>query len=112
MTIGPRTPNFCLVAPEPQTEDGPEPIDNCLAVHAFARFGQTRVQAERIFADCVDCNDQTIDLPNGAILDAGFELGLPSRQGIGVFILTGFRQALGGAAIRHHLRFELGLAFL
>jgi hypothetical protein len=29
-----------------------------------------------------------------------------------MFLLTGFRQALGGAALSHHLRFSLGLAFL
>ena len=111
-TIGPRTPSFCLIPLERQTESGPEPIDNCVAVHVFARFGHMGVQAERIFPDCVDCSDQTVDLPNGAILDTGLEFGFPSRQGIGMFLLTGFRQSLGQAAIRNHLRFELGIGFL
>jgi hypothetical protein len=112
VTIGPRTPNFCLgPALSRETEEGSVPIDNCIAVHAFARFGKNWAHAERIIANCANCRDQSIDLADGAILDAGLEFGLPSRQGVGAFVLIGFRQAFGGA-IRHHLRFELGAAFL
>lgn len=87
---GLRTPDFCLRF----KPDG----KGWLAMNAFARYGHAWVSGSRSIENCKDCRSDPLELSGGQFVESGLDVGSKQGDGVGVSVIGGYRQYLGGAS--------------